>query len=230
MELRSIAAFAGALLTFTASAHAAQPSIEACGGFAANRSEGVHQKRVLSRHQERIIEAFLADAAATPGVSVAIVKGDRIVYARGFGFRDLANCEKATSDTRYYLKSTTKNFLGAAAAALHEEGAIELDAPISEYLPGLQFPDGLNPAQASIRAHLTHVNPTFDAGLNYRTAFSGNLPEDEFINHLNEFSQNKGIKFRYSNVGPIMAAHAISAKTGTNWRDFIREKYSSQPA
>lgn len=224
MNLRSVAAIAGAMLIFNGAAHAAQPSIDACGGFTANRSEGIHQTRVLSRRQERIIEAFLADAAATPGVGVAIVKDDRIVYARGFGFSNLANCEKATSDTRYYLKSTTKNFLGAAAAVLHEEGAIELDAPISEYLPDLKFPDDLNPAQASIRAHLTHTNPTFDAGLNYRTAYSGNLPESEFINHLNEFSQTKDIRFRYSNVGPIMAAHAIGAKTGANWRDFIREK------
>ena len=224
MVLRSIAAIAGVSLIVTTAAQAAHPSIEACGGFSANREEGVQQKRYLSRQQERAIEAFLKDADATPGVGIAIVKDSRIIYARGFGYSDLANCEKATSETRYYLKSTTKHFLGAAAAILHEEGAIELDAPISEYLPDLSFPENLNPAQASIRSHLTHTNPTFDAGLNYRTAFSGNLPEEEFVDHLNEFSQPKGIKFRYSNVGPIMAAHAIGAKIGSNWRDFIREK------
>ncbi len=224
MTLRCLAAGLGAAITVATAAQAAHPSVEACGGFAANRNEGVQQLRFLSRKQERTIETFLTDADAVPGLSIAIVKDDRIVYARGFGYRDLAKCEDATSQTRYYLKSTTKNFLGAAAAILHEEGAIELDAPISEYLPGICFPDGLNAKQASIRAHLTHTNPTFDAGLNYRTAYSGNLVEEDYVSHLNKFSQVKDIRFRYSNVGPIMAAHAIGAKTGTNWRDFIREK------
>jgi CubicO group peptidase (beta-lactamase class C family) len=203
---------------------AAHPAIEACGGFSANRSEGVQNARWLSRAEERKIESFLQRADATPGVSIAVVRGDEIIYARGFGYRDLSGCATATSKTRYYLKSTTKNFLGAAAAVLHEEGAIELDAPISDYLPDLKLPDGLRAEQVSIRAHLTHTQPYFDAGLNYRTAFPGNLPEEDFIDHVNTFSVTKDIRFRYSNFGPIMAAHAIGAKTGVNWRELIAEK------
>lgn len=205
-------------------AFAVHPAVEACGGFSVNRSEGVQNARALSRANERRIESFLQRADATPGVSIAIVKGDEIIYARGFGYRDLADCANATSQTRYYLKSTTKNFLGAAAALLHEEGAIELDAPISDYLPELKLPDGLRPEQVSIRAHITHTQPYYDAGLNYRTAFPGNLAEEEFIDHVNEFSESKDIRFRYSNFGPIMAAHAIGAKTGVNWRELIAEK------
>lgn len=214
------------VLIFTAapSVHAAHPSLEACGGLSANRTEGVRVSRLFSRRQERVIEDFLQRADATPGVAVAIVKDDRVIYARGFGYRDLADCKQVTSQTRFYLKSTTKSFLGVAAAILHEEGAIELDAPISDYLPNLRFPDGLTPKQASIRSHLTHTNPTFSPGLSYRTAFSGNLPEEGFVEFLNEYSRPKDIRFRYSNVGPIMAAHAIGRKTGTNWRDFIRVK------
>jgi CubicO group peptidase (beta-lactamase class C family) len=207
-----------------APAHAAHPSIDACGGAYINKDEGVRNGRVVSRAMERRIEAFLQRADATPGASIAIVKGDRIVYARGFGFRDLEGCAKATSDTRYYLKSTTKSFLGAAAAVLHEEGAIELDAPIAEYLPGLKLPDGISAGQISIRSHLTHTLPYFDAGMNYRTAFPGNLPDEELVAHVNEYSRIKDTKYRYSNFGPIMAAHAIGAKTGLHWREFIAQK------
>lgn len=222
--MKSLLGACAAAVAFVTPAFAAHPSLDACGGVAANTSEGVRNGRIISRADERRIEDFIRRADALPGVSIAVVKDDEIVYARGFGFRDLSACEPATSQTRYYLKSTTKNFLGAAAAVLQEEGAIELEAPISDYLPGLQFPDGLRPEQSSLRAHLTHTQPYFDSGLNYRTAFPGNLPEEAIVEHVNAFSESEDIRFRYSNFGPIMAAHAIGAKTGTNWRDFIREK------
>ena len=51
-----------------------------------------------------------------------MVKNDRLVYARGFGYRDLETCEPVGPDTRFYLKSTTKSFTGMVAALLHEEG------------------------------------------------------------------------------------------------------------
>ena len=224
MKARPFAIIACAAALSAGNAWAAPPSVEACGGAAINRGEGYRDGRVVSRMMENRIEDFLQKADALPGAGIAIVKGDRAVYARGFGFRNLALCEKATSDTRFYLKSTTKSFLAAAAAILQEEGAIDLDAPISDYLPDLRFPDGLRPEQTSLRAHLTHTQPYFDAGLNYRTAFAGNLTEEDFVNHVNEFSKSKDIKFRYSNFGPIMAARAISAKTGMGWRELIREK------
>lgn len=216
-------ALAGAMALFAASA-AAHPSVEACGGATIDRRDGYRDPRVISTGMEKRIESFLQRADGSPGVSIAVVKGDRIVYLRGFGFSDLDACTKATGDTRYYLKSTTKTFLGAAAAILQEEGAIELDAPISDYLTDLKFPDGMTPRQTSIRAHLTHTQPYFDSGLNYRTAFPGNLPETDFVEHVNRFASAGDTRFQYSNFGPIMAARAIEAKTGANWRDFIREK------
>lgn len=213
----------GALLLSSA-ANATHPKIDECGGFNANRGEGVHNAERLSADVEHRIERYLRTADATPGAAVVIVIGEEIVYARGFGFRDLASCAKAASNTRFYLKSTTKTLLGLSAAQLHEEGAIELDAPIAEYLPDLKLPEGLSSQQVSVRSHIIHTQPYFDAGLNYRTAFPGNLPESEFVEHANEFSVVGDIKFRYSNFGPIIAAHAITAKTGIGWRELIAHK------
>lgn len=201
------------------SADASHPAVASCGGAELNRNDGLRFGPVVSKKTENLMERFLQRADALPGASIAIVKGNRVVFLRGFGFRDLERCARARSDTRYYLKSTTKHFLGVAAAALHEKGAIELDAPIREYLPELSITsDG---SLGSIRDSLTHTQPYYSSGLNYRTAFPGNLPEDEFVHYLNEHNREKDTRFRYSNVGPIMAAHAIGAKIGSNWREFI---------
>lgn len=205
-------------------ADAARPSLEACGGAQLNRDEGFRDGRVVSRAMERRIEQFLQNADATPGAGVAIVSGDRIVYARGFGFRDLDTCEKAHADTRYYLKSVTKAFLGVAAAALHEEGAIDLDAPVSDYLPSMVLPEPLNAGQISLRSHFMHTQTYHNSGLAYRAAFAGNLPEAAYVEHNNRFARPKDTRFRYSNFGPVMGAHAIGTHLNSNWRDFIPEK------
>lgn len=211
-------------LLFVPLACQAHPKLRECGGLTANHSEGIVDTETLPQHIEHRIEQFLQAADTAPGVAVAIVMGEQIAFARGYGYRDLKSCDRVYSDTRFYLKSTTKTLLGLSAAILHEEGAIELDAPISEYLPDLRLPEGLSPQQVSIRSHLIHTQSYFDAGLNYRTAYPGNLDESVFVEHVNEFSIPGDTRFRYSNFGPIIAAHAIGRKTGIEWRDLIANK------
>ncbi|MEZ5444093.1 MAG: serine hydrolase domain-containing protein [Lysobacterales bacterium] len=202
----------------------------ACGGISpssdpnsrAGTSGAVGAEDGLDATGEALIQSLIARSDATPGLAAAVVREGRLVWLRGYGFRDLQACLPVEANTRFYLKSTTKMFLGAAAAILHERGDIELDAPISEYLPDLHLPERINPAQVSLRAHLLHAQPYFDGGSNYRTAFPGNLAEDAFVDHVNRYAVAGDIRFRYSNFGPIMAAHAISRRTGRPWAEILR--------
>lgn len=197
--------------------------VNQCGALQANKG-GVSRSKTTSRALDRLITKFLSDAKLTPGVSVAVVEGDKVIYARGFGFADLEECTQARTDSRYYLKSTTKSFTGMGAALLHEEGVIDLDQPISTFLPDLKLPKGLNADQISLRDHFIHTQPYFDSGVNYRTAFPGNLPESDLVAHVNKYGKTTNIGFRYSNFGPIMGAHAITRKTGIGWRELLEAK------
>jgi CubicO group peptidase (beta-lactamase class C family) len=211
------------LVLFSPVAYSTDKMVERCGFFSASGSGQTGSKPPYPEIERRILD-FIGDSGVIPGLAIAIIDHGAVTYSKGFGYRDLGNCKRVTADTRFYLKSTTKSFLGMAAALLHEEGAINLDAPISDYLPDLKLPGELNASQVSLRDHFTHTQPYFDGGMNYRTAFPGNLPDDEFISHANKFSQVADIGFRYSNFGPIMGAHAINVHTGQHWRDLIRER------
>ncbi len=79
------------------------------------------------------IEAEL-EADRVPGAALAIVRGDRIVHARGFGV-DGPEGRRITPRTGFVLGSMSKSFTALAVMQLHEAGKIDLDAPVRQYLP-----------------------------------------------------------------------------------------------
>ena len=77
-------------------------------------------------------------AEGVPGLSVAVVKGDRVVWAKGYRIADLATSTGATPETRYLCFSMTKIATATAVVRLAEEGRLDLDAPADEYYRGIK--------------------------------------------------------------------------------------------
>ncbi len=84
---------------------------------------------------ERFIEHERADKEL-PAVSIALVDGQEIVWARGFGFANPKDSTRATAQTVYRVGSVSKLFTDIGIMQLVERGAIDLDVPITKYLPG----------------------------------------------------------------------------------------------
>lgn len=95
---------------------------------------------------ERTIEAEM-QATKTPGASVTIVSGDKIIFAKGFGTTSVEEKIPVSSDTLFRMGSTTKMFTAAALVSLANEGKIKLDAPIGNYIKNLP------PKIAALTAH-----------------------------------------------------------------------------
>jgi len=75
-----------------------------------------------------------------PGMSVAVVQGQEVVFARGYGYADLENQTPATENTPYNIASCTKPFAAAVLMKLVEEGQLDLDAPMAELLEDTVVP------------------------------------------------------------------------------------------
>lgn len=95
---------------------------------------------------EKVIEAELADSK-TPGAAVAIVVGEKVVFAKGFGKVSSENGLAVTPDTLFRMGSTTKMFTAASLVTLAASGKIKLDTPIGNYVKGL------SPKVAALTAH-----------------------------------------------------------------------------
>ena len=91
-----------------------------------------------------------------PGLALAIVKDDSVVFARGFGTRTLGRDEPVDEHTSFAIASTTKAFTATAIAMLVDEGKVRWDDPVSIHVPGFQLADPGLASELTVRDLLTH--------------------------------------------------------------------------
>ena len=157
----------------------------------------------------------------SPGVGVVVIRDTQIIYMKGFGMADVAARRPFTSETVFYIASTTKSFTGLAAAILDDQGKFKLDAPLSRYLPNVKLHEPLNPDSITIRSLLTHTHGIANGGpVPVRLAYTGEYNGDaELIRLLAEHGPARtGRAYSYGNLGYNVAALAMDASTGESWK------------
>ena len=151
-------------------------------------------------------------ATNIPGAAVAVVQGDRVVFAKGLGVSDVETGTPVSPDTLFRIASTTKMLTAAALVTLAEQGKIKLDAPVGKYV------QGLSPKLSQVTVHqlLSHT-----AGV--RDGFSFNSPHDDsalgtFIRSWTDdyLVADPGEVFSYSNLGYALAGFVLEQVTSNH--------------
>ena len=149
-----------------------------------------------------------------PGVSIALVDGDRIVWSRGFGYADREKRIPASAQTVYQAGSISKVITATAVMQQVEQGLIDLDGPIQKYLPefSIQSRWGNHP-QLTPRALLSHHSglPTY-----YLKGFFSDKSLDSLMKELKpeHLAYPPGRVFNYSNLGPDLMGLAMERISG----------------
>lgn len=169
-----------------------------------------------------LAQIFALDLA--PGLSIAVVRDTQVIYAKGFGWADVEARRPVTPETIFYIASTTKSFTGLAAVLLDEQGRLDLDAPMSRYLPSARLQAPLNPDSITLRSLLSHTHGIDNDGpIVFRTAFSGEHTNDQLIALLAAHPAAKtGREYVYGNIGYNVAGLAMDATLGESWRDVLQ--------
>ncbi len=175
------------------------------------------------------LEPFIQEVFAldlSPGMGVAVVRGNEVVYANGFGFADIKTQRRVTPETIFYIASTTKSFTAFAAALLHQRGKLNLDAPVSRYLPALRLQSPLSADSISMRDLLTHTHGIDNDGpVVFRTAFSGEHTNKQLIELLSAHKPaSTGRAFSYGNIGYNIAGLAMDAALGASWKEVLQKE------
>lgn len=100
-------------------------------------------------HMDEIVEEGMRDYHI-PGLSLGLVKGDKVVYLKGYGTADNSG-RLVTPQTPFILGSVSKSFTALAIMQLVEEGKINLDGRVQLYLPWLQLDDPAGAKPVTIR-------------------------------------------------------------------------------
>ena len=161
-----------------------------------------------------------------PGMAVAVVSGDELVYEAGFGYADVKARRLVTPETLFYIASTSKSFTAFAAALLHDESRLDLDAPLSGYLPTLVMKPPLSADEITLRDLLTHTHGIQQGGpLEFRTAFTGEFTNDQLIQLLGTYDPSpNGRVFRYGNLGYNVVGLAMESALCKGWKEVLQSE------
>jgi CubicO group peptidase (beta-lactamase class C family) len=153
-----------------------------------------------------------------PGMAVAVLRGDSVLLARGYGLADVNRKIPATDSTPFPIGSVTKQFTAAAIVLLSQQGRLQLDDPVTRYLPeGRAEWSGV-----TIRHLLTHTSgipedTTLDVGRNYT--------EREMVrSSVRPLWFKPGALESYCSSCYGLLGVIIHRVTGIFWGDFVRDQ------
>lgn len=176
------------------------------------------------------LEGFDAVAEQTvgdfqvPGVAIAIVRGGEVVYAKGFGHRNVEQDLPMTADTLFSIGSTTKAMVATVLGMLVDDGQLDWDEPLVRYLPGFRLEDPMVTARITPRDLVTHRSgmPRHD-----RVWYNNNgVSRAELIErfeHL-ELTADLRERFQYNNLMFMTAGYLAGQLEGDTWESVTRRR------
>jgi CubicO group peptidase (beta-lactamase class C family) len=161
-----------------------------------------------------------------PGMAIAIVKDDKVIFAKGYGVRDINKPEPVDENTLFAVASNSKAFTTASLAILIDEGKIGgWDDKVSKYLPEFQMYDPYVTSEITIRDLVSHRSglDTFSGDLLW---YDTNYSTDEILRRVRYLKPVRGFRagYGYQNLMFIAAGRIIEKVSGKAWSAFIKER------
>ena len=160
-----------------------------------------------------------------PGMAIAIVKDDKVVFAKGYGSRELGKSDPVNENTVFAIASNSKAFTTASLAILVDEKKLAWDDKVSKYLPEFRMYDPWVTSELTIRDLVTHRVglDTFSGDLLwYETDFSSDEILER-VRHLKPVSSFR-TRYGYQNLMFIAAGRVVERVSRKSWSDFVTER------
>lgn len=175
----------------------------------------------------RDLDAYVPRALAEwngAGVAIGIVKDDSLIYARGFGVREVGKPEAVDAQTVFAIGSNSKFFTAVAAGMLADDGKLSLDDKVTKHLPWFQLYDPWVTREFTLRDAMSHRSGLGRRGdpLWYGTGRS----RDELVRLVRHLPPNSSFRteYGYQNLMFITAGQALAAASGMSWDDLIARR------
>lgn len=181
---------------------------------------------ITSRQIDSLVEKVLT-TFDVPGISVAVVKDDKVIHAKGYGVRSLVTKQKVDENTLFGIASNSKAFTAAALAMLIDDGKMQWDDKVTDYIPEFKLYNPYVTEEFTVRDLLTHRSGLgLGAGDLMMWPDSNNFTKKDIIHNLRYLKPVSSFrsKYDYDNNLYIIAGEVIERVSGMSWEDFIEKR------
>ena len=181
----------------------------------------------LEQRLERLVEQLEQQRQTLhiPGMAIAVVKDDEVILTHGFGVTEIEKETPVTPETLFAIGSSTKSFTATIIGMLVDEGKMNWDDPVTDYLPyfTLDIDSEDEDAKVTIRDLLCHRTGFTRMGLLFA---SGTVPREDVLRAATKAEPWTGFreKFYYNNVMYSAAGVAAGNAVGTDWDTLLAER------
>jgi CubicO group peptidase (beta-lactamase class C family) len=171
---------------------------------------------------ERTLKTF-----TVPGIAVAIVKDGKIIHSKGYGVKSILTNEKVDANTLFGIASNSKAFTSAALAMLVDEGKINWDDKVVQYLPNFKMYNEYVTNEFTIRDLLTHRSGLgLGAGDLMIWPDGSDFTAQDIVQNLQYLKPVSAFRtqYDYDNLLYIVAGEVIQVASGISWCDFIEKR------
>ena len=162
-----------------------------------------------------------------PGIAVAVVKDNKIIFSKGYGVRSLKTGQKVDSNTLFGIASNSKAFTTAALGMLVDEKKLSWDDKVIDYIPEFRLYDPYVTESFTIRDLMTHRSGMgLGAGDLMIWPSSNEFTLQDIIHNLRYLKPVSGFrtKFDYDNLLYIVAGEIVARVSGLSWESFIETR------
>lgn len=177
-------------------------------------------KRLMGLDVE--VNKILKDYKA-PGVTIAVVEKNKVVYTGGFGYRDAEKKLPVTENTLFAIGSCTKAFTSAMLGSLAEDGMLDLDKPIRNYLPELKFYNEHLNAHVTIRDMMCHRTGLPRHDFSWYGSSASRMELLKRIEYQEPTAELRE-KYQYNNFMFMSQGVLLEKLTGKSWEANIKER------
>ncbi len=168
------------------------------------------------------IEQVMADWSV-PGLAIGVVKDSAVVFSQGFGVRDTETETPVTDETLFAIGSASKAVTAATLGILHDDGELDWDTPVQEYLPRFDMHDAFAAEEMTPVDLLTHRSglPRHDL-----VWYGTDASREELFTRLEHLPPSEPFRttFQYQNLMYMAAGYLAGQLTGSTWEDVVRQR------
>jgi CubicO group peptidase (beta-lactamase class C family) len=182
------------------------------------------ERAALAVERVREYAPHLLAETGLPGIAVAVVYGDEVLFAEGFGVREIGTDEAIAAETVFQLASVSKSIAATAVSSVVGDGTLSWDSKMADTAPGFTLAEAWPTENVTLTDLFSHRSGLPD--------HAGDLLEDmgfpqaDILHRLRyappEYSFRAG--YAYTNFGLTAAAEAVASVAGQPWADLVRQR------